>query len=146
MITTFSCTVGWFIYFFVSFGPFLAFFLTIFFPLVAAVADFFACASASVAVAVVSAAVALTMSKDGVCEKAKVVLGAVAPTVKIVNDASNVLIGSRLDQNTIKEMSQFCIDSCSPISDKRGTVEFRTDVAGVLAARAAKKAYSRAGF
>ena len=51
-----------------------------------------------------------------------------------------------LDQNTIKEMSQLCIDACSPISDKRGTVEFRTDVAGVLAARAAKKAYSRAGF
>ena len=43
-------------------------------------------------------------------------------------------------------MSQFCIDACSPISDKRGTIEFRTDVAGVLAARAAKKAYSRAGF
>jgi len=97
-------------------------------------------------IAVVSAAVALTMSKDGVCEKAKVVLGAVAPTVKVVHEASKVLIGSRLDQNTIKEMSQFCIDACSPISDKRGTVEFRTDVAGVLAARAAKKAYSRAGF
>ena len=97
-------------------------------------------------IAVVSAAVALTMSKDGVCEKAKVVLGAVAPTVKIVHEASKVLIGSCLDQNTIKEMSQLCIDACSPISDKRGTVEFRTDVAGVLAARAAKKAYSRAGF
>ena len=86
------------------------------------------------------------MSKDGVCEKAKVVLGAVAPTVKVVHEASKVLIGSRLDQNIIKEMSQICIDACSPISDKRGTVEFRTDVAGVLAARAAKKAYSRAGF
>ena len=97
-------------------------------------------------IAVVSAAVALTMSKDGVCEKANVVLGAVAPTVKVVHEASKVLIGSCLDQNTIKEMSQLCIDACSPISDKRGTVEFRTDVAGVLAARAAKKAYSRAGF
>ena len=70
-------------------------------------------------IAVVSAAVALTMSKDGFCEKAKVVLGAVAPTVKIVHEASKVLIGSRLDQNTIKEMSQLCIDACSPISDKR---------------------------
>ena len=35
---------------------------------------------------------------------------------------------------------------CEPISDKRGTVEFRTEVAGVLASRAAKIAYKRAGF
>ena len=45
-------------------------------------------------IAVVSAAVALTMSKEGVCEKAKVVLGAVAPTVKIVNEASIILSSS----------------------------------------------------
>ena len=34
--------------------------------------------------------------------------------------------------------------ACSPIDDKRGTIEFRTDVAGVLARRAAKIAYDRA--
>ena len=97
-------------------------------------------------IAVVSAAVALTMSKKGVCENAKVVLGAVAPTVKIVDKASKVLIGSSLDTVTIDKLSQLCIDACSPISDKRGTIEFRTDVAGVLASRAAKIAYKRAGF
>lgn len=97
-------------------------------------------------IAVVSAAVALTMTKEGICESAKVVLGAVAPTVKIVDQASKVLIGTRLDKTSIDKLSQLCINACNPISDKRGTVEFRTDVAGVLASRAAKIAYKRAGF
>ena len=35
--------------------------------------------------------------------------------------------------------------ACKPIDDKRGTIEFRTEVAGVLARRAAKIAYARAG-
>ncbi|MEL6794016.1 MAG: xanthine dehydrogenase family protein subunit M, partial [Pseudomonadota bacterium] len=34
--------------------------------------------------------------------------------------------------------------ACNPISDKRGTIEFRTKVAGVLACRAAKIAFERA--
>ena len=34
--------------------------------------------------------------------------------------------------------------ACNPITDKRGTIEFRTEVAGVLAKRAAKIAYARA--
>ena len=38
-----------------------------------------------------------------------------------------------------------CAAACKPISDKRGTVEFRTKVAGVLARRAALIAYARAG-
>jgi carbon-monoxide dehydrogenase medium subunit len=37
-----------------------------------------------------------------------------------------------------------CQAACSPIDDKRGTVEFRTEVAGVLARRAALIAYDRA--
>ena len=73
-------------------------------------------------------------------------MGAVAPTVKIVDQATKVLIGTRLDKTSIDKLSQLCIDACNPISDKRGTVEFRTDVAGVLASRAAKIAYKRAGF
>jgi len=34
--------------------------------------------------------------------------------------------------------------ACNPINDKRGTIEFRTHVAGVLAKRTAKIAYDRA--
>ncbi|MEE2721127.1 MAG: xanthine dehydrogenase family protein subunit M, partial [Pseudomonadota bacterium] len=34
--------------------------------------------------------------------------------------------------------------ACSPIDDKRGTIEFRTEVAGVLAQRATAIALERA--
>jgi len=37
-----------------------------------------------------------------------------------------------------------CEAACSPIDDKRGTVEYRTEVAGVLARRAATIAFERA--
>ena len=42
-------------------------------------------------------------------------------------------------------MAEACSAACNPISDKRGTVEYRTKVAGVLAKRAAKIAFKRAG-
>jgi carbon-monoxide dehydrogenase medium subunit len=42
-------------------------------------------------------------------------------------------------------MAKACRAACNPIDDKRGTVEYRTKVAGVLARRAALLAYERAG-
>ena len=44
----------------------------------------------------------------------------------------------------MKKLAQAAEKACNPIDDKRGTIEFRTDIAGVLAVRAAKKAYDRA--
>jgi carbon-monoxide dehydrogenase medium subunit len=42
-------------------------------------------------------------------------------------------------------VAKACSAAATPISDKRGTVEFRTHVAGVLARRATKIAKTRAG-
>jgi aerobic carbon-monoxide dehydrogenase medium subunit len=96
-------------------------------------------------IAVVSAAVNLTLDSKGVITKARVALGAVAPTVLLVKDAAKALIGSKLDDAAKAKLAAACSAACKPIDDKRGTVEFRTDVAGVLARRAAETAYARAG-
>jgi aerobic carbon-monoxide dehydrogenase medium subunit len=96
-------------------------------------------------IAVVSAAVNLTLDAKGVITKARVALGAVAPTVLLVKDAAKALIGSKLDDAAKAKLAAACSAACKPIDDKRGTVEFRTDVAGVLARRAAETAYARAG-
>lgn len=96
-------------------------------------------------IAVCSAGVSLTLGKGGVVEEARVALGAVAPTVVLVPAAAKAIIGTKLDDDALAALAQACEDACSPIDDKRGTVEFRTEVAGVLAKRAAKIAYQRAG-
>ncbi len=96
-------------------------------------------------IAVVSAGVCLTLNAKGEVTKARVVLGAVAATVVLVPQAAKAIIGTRLDDGALAELAAACGKACKPINDMRGTIEFRTDVAGVLARRAAKIAYQRAG-
>ncbi len=96
-------------------------------------------------IAVVSAGVNLTLDDAGVITSARVVLGAVAPTAVLVADAAKAIVGSKLDKAALAGLTSACEAACNPIDDKRGTVEFRTEVAGVLARRAAKIAYKRAG-
>ena len=96
-------------------------------------------------IAVVSAGVSLTLDNKRVVRKARVALGAVAPTVVLVPAAARAIIGTKLDDGAIAKLAKACAAACAPIDDKRGTIEFRTEVAGVLAERAAKIAYQRAG-
>jgi xanthine dehydrogenase FAD-binding subunit len=94
-------------------------------------------------IAVVGCAVNLRVDGDKITE-ARVVLGAVAPTIVVVADAAKALIGSTLDAAALDALAAAASAACRPINDKRGTIAFRTDVAGVLARRAAKIAYDRA--
>jgi carbon-monoxide dehydrogenase medium subunit len=96
-------------------------------------------------IAVVSAAVNLTIDSKGVITAARVSLGAVAPTVLLVSAAAKAIIGTKLDDAALDKLGEAASAACRPIDDKRGTVEFRTKVAAVLTKRAAKTAYSRAG-
>jgi CO/xanthine dehydrogenase FAD-binding subunit len=95
-------------------------------------------------IAVCSAAVNVTVDAAGVITAASVALGAVAPTVVSVAAASAALVGSRCDDAALAAVTAAAEAACKPISDKRGTIEFRVEVAGVLARRAAKIAYDRA--
>ena len=95
-------------------------------------------------IAVASAAVSLVLDSAGVVTEARVALGAVAPTVRLVPAAATAIIGTRLEDAALAALTAACEAACSPIDDKRGTIAFRTEVAGVLAKRAAKIAYARA--
>lgn len=94
-------------------------------------------------IAVVGCAVNLRVEGDTITE-ARVSLGAVAPTVVMVPDGAAALIGSKLEDSALDALAKAASAACNPIDDKRGTVAFRTHVAGVLARRAAKIAYERA--
>jgi len=95
-------------------------------------------------IAVVGCGVSLTMDK-GTCTAARVGLGAVAPTVLLVEEAARALIGSRLDEAALARAAAACSAACRPIDDKRGTIAYRTKVAGVLLKRTALIAAERAG-
>ena len=96
-------------------------------------------------IAVVGAGVNLVLDSNCVVKSARVALGAVAPTPLLVPDAAKAIIGTKLNKAALTKLADACSAACSPIDDKRGTVEFRTEVAGVLARRAARIAYKRAG-
>ncbi|MEM7404557.1 MAG: xanthine dehydrogenase family protein subunit M [Pseudomonadota bacterium] len=95
-------------------------------------------------IAVVGAGVSLTLDESGVVAAARVALGAVAPTAMLVQDCSSALVGTSLDDVALQALSAAASAACNPINDKRGTIEYRTKVAGVIAQRTAKIAYSRA--
>jgi carbon-monoxide dehydrogenase medium subunit len=96
-------------------------------------------------IAVVGAGISVTLDPGGACTDARVVLGAVAPTAILVPEAAAALIGRRLDETALAALDQAARRACKPIDDKRGTIEYRTKVAGVMARRAAAIAYERAG-
>ena len=95
-------------------------------------------------IAVVGAGISLTLDEAGVCSAARVALGAVAATQLVVEDGAAALIGSTLDDAALEKLDAAARAACRPIDDKRGTIEYRTKVAGVLARRAAKIAQQRA--
>ena len=96
-------------------------------------------------IAVVGAGVSLTLDEGGTCSAARVALAAVAERVMLVPAAAEALIGTAVDDAALERLAEAASAACRPIDDKRGTKEFRTKVAGVLARRAARKALERAG-
>ena len=94
-------------------------------------------------IAVVGCGVSLTLEK-GTCVAARVGLGAVAPTVLLVEDAAQALVGSQLDEAALDKAADACRAACRPIDDKRGTIAYRTRIAGVLLKRTAAIAAARA--
>ena len=96
-------------------------------------------------IAVVGCGVNLSV-KEGIVSHARVSLGAVTAKVILVKEAADAIIGTSLDDEALTALSFAASAACKPINDKRGTIEYRTHVAGVLAKRAAQIAYKRARY
>ena len=95
-------------------------------------------------IAVVGVGIHLSLDADGICSDARVVVGAVAPTVLLVGESAAALVGTMVDDAAIEKMIAAVRSSCNPIDDKRDTVVYRTQVAGVLAGRVCRIALQRA--
>ena len=88
--------------------------------------------------------VSVTVDTKGVCTAARVGIGAVAPTVLLVPAAGDALIGSKLDDAALEKAGKACSAAASPISDTRGTADYRRSIVAVLCRRASKIAGERA--
>ena len=96
-------------------------------------------------IAVVGCGISLTLdAPGGTITAARCSLGAVAPTVLLVQAMADAIVGTKLDDAALAKLDAAAQAACKPINDKRGTIEYRTKVAGVLARRSAKIAYDRA--
>jgi carbon-monoxide dehydrogenase medium subunit len=95
-------------------------------------------------IAVVGAAVRVTLAPDGTCTDAHVALGAVAPTALRVPAGEAALVGTRVDAAALARLADAARAAARPIDDKRGTAAYRRQVSGVLARRAAARAAERA--
>lgn len=94
-------------------------------------------------IAVVGAAASLTLDEKDKCLAARISLGAVAPTAILVKAAAKNLLGKEINEKVLAELRVACEKACNPINDTRGTVEYRTKVAGVLAIRSVQIAKKR---
>lgn len=95
-------------------------------------------------IAVAGCGVCLTLDAGGACIAARVALGAVAPRPLLAPEAARVLVGAKVDAGVLERLDAAVREACQPIDDKRGTKEYRTRIAGVLARRAAQIAFDRA--
>jgi len=87
------------------------------------------------AISVVSIAVMLEM-EGKVCQKARVALGAVAPTPIRIFRVEKNLEGKEINQEFIQECSTIVKEEISPISDIRTSAEYRKLATVVLFKRA----------
>ena len=95
-------------------------------------------------IAVVDAAARISLDEKGHCQEAKIAIGAAAPTVIRVPEAERILQGKKINDELLAEVMEEASKACRPINDKRGTIEYRRQVAGVLAKRVILLAEKRA--
>jgi len=95
-------------------------------------------------IAVVGVASQITLS-DGVCRKARIALAAVAPTPIRATAAERALEGQPLTAQQIARAAQLAVEAARPISDQRGSADFRRHLVGVLTRRTLTTALERAG-
>jgi carbon-monoxide dehydrogenase medium subunit len=95
--------------------------------------------------ATAAAAAQLTLAANGKVEKAGLALTNVGPTPIHCTEAETYLTGKTPDAATLVEASKLAAKAAAPSADRRGSVEYKREMARVLTGRALKTAVGRAG-
>jgi CO/xanthine dehydrogenase FAD-binding subunit len=94
-------------------------------------------------IAVVGATAAITLV-GGTVEQARVAITAVAPTIRLVPETEEALVGTDGDAEAVQAASQAAAAAAEPISDVRASADYRRAMAEVLARRILTAAVARA--
>jgi len=95
-------------------------------------------------IAVVGVASQLTLS-NGVCSKARIALAAVAPVPLRARAAEQALEGKPVTAEAIERAAELAVGVAKPISDQRGSADYRRHLVRVLTRRTLRTALARAG-
>lgn len=95
-------------------------------------------------IAVAGAGVSVTID-NGTFSAARIALASVAPTPLFVKEAGDALVGQPVSANSIAKAAAAAKAAAKPISDMRGTAEYRSHLCEVLTRRALEDAVERAG-
>jgi xanthine dehydrogenase FAD-binding subunit len=94
---------------------------------------------------VVGAASWLALAADGkTVEGARIGVGAVAATPKTASEAADWLKGKPATEESFTQAGELAKKVATPITDMRGTAEYRTHLVGVLVKRTLVRAAERA--
>ena len=83
-------------------------------------------------IAAVGTAVYLELGEDGRCTTARIALGAVAPKVIRAPQAEAALVGQPIDDKTASDAGGIAATEATPISDQRGSADFRRYLVEVM--------------
>lgn len=89
--------------------------------------------------ATVAVAAWADVEADGLCHDLRVAVGAAGPTVVRARGVEDALRGNRLGEAVVEEAAELVLDDIDPISDVRGSSEYKRMVARVCVARALKQ-------
>jgi carbon-monoxide dehydrogenase medium subunit len=102
------------------------------------------CPRGSMDIALVGVAVMVALSSaDGQVEECRIGLGAVGPTPIRAMEAEEALRGKKISNLLVEEVAQRAGEESRPISDIRGSDEYRSQMVRVLTARALRMALER---
>jgi aerobic carbon-monoxide dehydrogenase medium subunit len=95
--------------------------------------------------ATAAAAAQVTLDASSGFERVGLALTNAGPVPQRAAAAEDFLTGRRFTEANIAEAARQAAEAASPTADRRGSVEYKREMARVLAARALKKAVERAG-
>ncbi len=97
-------------------------------------------------IAVAGVASFIVPGRNNICKEIKIAMASVAPTTVMAHRAEAILVGKKLTEENIAKAAEQAAMEASPISDIRGSADYRREMVKVLTARTLKTALENLNY